>query len=37
MQNRPEQPQIETALTTFKTALDAITTEAKVEDAMGGK
>jgi energy-coupling factor transporter transmembrane protein EcfT len=28
MQNRPEQPQIETALTTFKTALDAITTEA---------
>jgi len=29
MQNRPEQPQIDSALMTFKTALDGITTEVK--------
>ena len=34
MQNRPEQSQIENALTTFKSTLDGITTEAKM-NAMG--
>jgi hypothetical protein len=28
MQNRPQQPEIDTALTTFKTTLDGITKEA---------
>ena len=33
MQNRPEQSQIENALTTFKSTLDGITTEAKLNAA----
>jgi energy-coupling factor transporter transmembrane protein EcfT len=33
MQNRPEQPQIENALTMFKSTLDSITTEAKMNAA----
>ena len=33
MQNRPEQSQIENALTTFKSTLDGITTEAKMNAA----
>ena len=43
MQNRPEQSQIENALTTFKSTLDGITTEAKMnaegfqEGATGGQ
>jgi signal transduction histidine kinase len=43
MQNRPEQSQIENALTTFKSTLDSITTEAKMnaegfrEGATGGQ
>ena len=34
MQNRPEQPQIDSALTTFKTALDGIAKEATTNAAM---
>jgi hypothetical protein len=33
LQNKPEQPEINTALMTFKTALDGITTETKDANA----
>jgi hypothetical protein len=35
MQNRPQQSEIDTALMTFKTTLDGITTEAKEAAATG--